>query len=261
MVMSEEDLIGGPAARKVQAVGREWLLVLGDVLTFGRGGDRDIRFGHDPVDDYVSQEAGALIAADDGLLVRNDSRTQTLWLIAYPGPQKQVDPGEMIGTMPHARARVIVPGRYGVIYTIHLDMRGLSASEGRTQLPVPSASPEPVIVDRLPTRSGPSTLTPRERRLLAALCEPLLIFAGPDAVPATYAEIAQRTGGTKHAVRNTLYNLRDRLSTVDGIPGLRQEGDYDDREGDYRLALARWALASKTTTEADLSLLGPRHPG
>jgi hypothetical protein len=93
------------------------------------------------------------------------------------------------------------------------------------------------------------------------LCEPLLIFAGPGAVPATYGEIAQRTGGTKDAVRSTLYNLRNRLAGRDGIPGLRQEADSDDREGDYRGALAHWALASKTITADDLRLLDPRRPG
>jgi hypothetical protein len=261
-VMSDNDVNRVPPVRKVRAVGREWLMVLDDVVTFGRGSDRDIRFAYDPVDDYVSHEAGTLTAVDDGLLVRNDSRTQSVLLIAFPGPQQQIGPGMVVGTMPHTRLRVVVPGRHGAIYTIHLDLRDQLASNGQGSSPDASPPPTPGTVpgDRLPTRSGPGALTPRERRILAALCEPLLIFAGAAAVPATYSEIAQRTDGTKAAVRNTLDNLRSRLTDRDGIPGLRHESDPGVPGSDYRAALARWALESRTITADDLRLLGPLHP-
>jgi hypothetical protein len=260
--MSDKDVNSAPPVRKVRAVGHEWLMVLGDILTFGRGSDRDIRFAYDPVDDFVSHEAGTLIAVDGGLLVRNDSRTQSMSLIAFPGPQQQIGPGMVIGTMPHTRLRLDVPGRHGAIYTIHLDLRELLESSGQAASP---DVPRPLSLgtvpgDRLPTRSSPGTLTPRERRILAALCEPLLIFAGPDAVAASYGEIARRTGGTRDAVRITLNNLRNRLTDSDGIPGLRHEGDSRVSGGDYRAALARWALDSGTITADDLRLLGPRHP-
>lgn len=259
--MSDKDVNSAPPVGKVRAVGREWLMLPGDILTFGRGSDRDIRFAYHPVDDFVSNEAGALVAVDGGLLVRNDSRTQSVQLIAFPGPQQPVSPGAMIGTMPHTRLQLVVPGRHGAIYTIHLDLRESLESGGRGASPDVPLTPrlETVPGDRVPTRSGPGTLTPRERKILAALCEPLLIFAGPDAVAATYGEIAQRTGGTKDAVRITLNNLRNRLSGDDGIPGLRHEGDSGVPGSDYRAALARWARDSGTITEDDLRLLSPRH--
>ena len=249
------DLHPAPLVGKVRAVGHEWLMVFGDILTFGRGSDRDIRFAHDPVDDFVSNEAGTLSAVDGGLMIRNDSRTQSLQLIPFPGPQQQIGPRMVIGTMPHTLLRLVVPGRHGAIYTIHLDLRGLPEPGGQE-----ASRLETVPGDRLPTRSGPENLTPRERRILAALCEPILICAGSDAVAASYGEIAQRTGGTKDAVRITLNNLRNRLSDKDGIPGLRHEGDAGIAGSDYRAALARWALDSRTITEDDLWLLDHRRP-
>ena len=260
--MSDENVNSVPPVRKVRAVGREWLLVLGDTLTFGRGSDRDVRFAHDPVDDLVSNEAGTLTAVDGGLLIHNDSRSQGIWLIAVPGEQQPIRPGQMVGTMPHARLQLVVPGRHGAIYSIHLDLRELSGSSGPGASPdEPNLPPvEPVSADRVPTRSGPGKLTPRERRILAALCEPLLIFAGPDAVAANYPEIARRAGGTKDAVRISLNNLRNRLAESDGIPGLRRDSDSGASGDDYRAPLARWALDSRTITAYDLRLLGSRDP-
>lgn len=257
--MSGKDANSAPPVRKVRAVGRNWLMVLDDILTIGRGSDRDIRFAYDPVDDFVSNEAGTLIAVDGGLLVRNDSRTQSMSLIPLPGRQQQIGPGMMVGTMPHSRLQLVVPGRHGAIYPIYLDLRELLEPGGQEVPPEEDFPLRPETGDRIPTRSGPGALTPRERRLLAALCEPLLIFAGPDAVAASYGEIAQRTGGTKDAVRITLNILRDRLASGDGIPGLRHGEDSGAPAGDYRAALARWALDSGTITPGDLRLLAPRH--
>lgn len=247
--MSNNDEICAPLQWRVLAVGREWLMKPGDILTFGRGSDRDIRFGHSPEDDYVSNEAGRLVAEEDVVLVQNDSRTQGIVLEPFPGAEQNIAPGAVLG-LRRKYLNVIVPGGYDVTYTIRL------ARQGPPEPPGPLVLLRTASADRKPTRSGPSSLTPRERKLLAALCEPLLIFAGSAAVPATYEMIARRTGGKRDAVRNTLDNLRARLS-MEGIPGLRHVDDDEVPRADYRAALARWALDSGTITVADLKLLAP----
>jgi hypothetical protein len=247
--MSDSDGIFAPLVWRVRAVGREWGMQPGDVLTFGRGCDRDIRFGHSPEDDFVSNEAGSLIAEAERVLVRNDSRTQGIYLYPLPGPVKNIGPGDVAGTS-HEKLQVIVPGGYSATYTIHLAIAGLP--EPRRLGPPARAVPR--ATDRLPTRPG-RWISHGERVLLAALCEPLLLYAGPQAVPATYQQAAKRAGVVKQTVRNALDKLRERL-TSEGIPGLGREGDDDAVPGaDYRAALARWAVESLTITSDDLRLL------
>lgn len=188
----------------------------GDILTFGRGAERDIRFAYNPQDDFVSRQAGSLIALKDGVLVRNDSRTQGLILQTFPGP---VGPRMAVGTIPHEQVRLVVPGRHGNRYALLLDTRGLR--------PQPPPAGTGAVGTRpagaLPTRAQAAKITARELRLSAALCEPLLLLAGGEATAATYRQIADRVGGTPTSVRTCLDALRHRLSDGDGIPGLRND--------------------------------------
>ncbi|QJY45125.1 hypothetical protein [Pseudonocardia broussonetiae] len=213
-----------------------------DELTFGRGNDRDIRIGHDPLDDFISREAGSLTGLRDGVLIRNTSRTQSVRFIAMPGPELRIRPGMALGSMPFEQVRIDIPGRHGRHYTLHIDARGMQH--------VPDLGPiAPVVAARgVQTRFGAGRLSTRERLLLAALCEPVLTLAGSK--PASYREIAERIGGTTPAsVRTGLDRLRNRLSDADGIPGLRMDEEWGDATG-YLEALALWAI---DTGEIDLA--------
>ncbi|MEU9396333.1 hypothetical protein AB0D86_40840 [Streptomyces sp. NPDC048324] len=228
----------------------------GDILTFGRGAERDIRFAYDPQDDFVSRQAGSLIALKDGVLVRNDSRTQGLILQAFPGPEIPVGPRMAVGTMPYEQVRLVVPGRHGSRYALLLDMRGLQAWR-QQQASTGPADTRPAGV--VPTRAQATKITARELRLLAALCEPLLLLAGEEAAAATYRQIADRVGGTPASVRTCLDALRNRLTDDDGIPGLRSDDPPGGTRADaFGPALAQWALTSGTVTIEDLRLLPPR---
>jgi hypothetical protein len=207
----------------------------GSRLTFGRGADRRIRIAHDPADDFVSREAGTIIAEPDRLLIRNDSLTQQLILRPFPGPETVIDPGAAAGTGRHEKLRLIVPGRRPHEYVLHLATGTLRPGAG----PGGPGATKPAAY-----------VTPAERRLLAALCEPLLVCAGVHAVPATYREIANRAGRSPDGVRAALDALRRRLTGQDGIPGLRGTDGPD-----YRLALARWAVNSGTVRLEHLKLL------
>jgi len=230
----------------VRLAGRTWLLAPGDELSFGRGPDRDIRFAYEPEDDWVSRRAGTLVGLTDGVLIRNDSRTQGLVLQAFPGPEMPIGPQVTLGTRPFEQLRLVVPGRHGGRYALIIDTRRLRGGE-------PAAEPA-VVPPSTPPTNPAARLTPRELRLLTALCEPMLTLAGEAAVPATYREVATRVGQTAASVRTCLDALRHRLTEQDGIPGLRGDPEQPER-GDYRLPLVRWALQSATVTRAHLDLL------
>ena len=237
----------GDGSTSIRLGARRWAVSPGAELTFGRGHDRDVRFGHDPVDDYVSRSAGTLVGLADGLLVRNDSATQALQLIAMPGPDLRIAPGGAVATMPHPVLRLVVPGRFGRRYALGIDTRALrprAVGAGVLALPVQDGG-------GLRTRGGASRITPREMRMLVVLCEPLLTLAGD--TPATYRQIAAALDTTPQTVRTCLDGLRARLSDLDGIPGLRLDEDGDGpATASYLAALAHWAVDTGQVVLADV---------
>ncbi len=240
-----------PGAALIRLGNQRWSLAPGAQLSFGRGQDRDIRLAREPEDDYVSRRAGVLIGLGDGVLIRNSSHTQSLLLQAFPGPELVVAPQSAVATLPHDYLRLVIPGRHGARYVIAIDTRGMNPS--REVPPDPVAAPA-IPVGR-PTKAGAGRITPRERRFLAALCEPVLTLAGPAAAPATYRQIAERLGTTQATAKSCLDQLRARLSDVDGIPGLRSDEDADDPGHSYLPALAAWAVHSGAVTDDTLDLL------
>lgn len=219
-------------------------LAPGSTLTFGRAADQDVRFGHDPEDLLVSRRAGRLSTADGLVLVHNDSRSQQYYLTPIPGREQPVGPGMVVG-LPDRRLRLIVLGQHDACYEIALTRQSIST---------PLTQPENRVAAGVPTAGPPSGLTPRERRMLAALCEPLLRYAGEQARPASYSEIAHRLQlGSAEYVRRVLGELRDRLSTADGVPRLQTDGMNNGR-GQLD-ALADWAVRSSTVTPDDLDQL------
>src|SRR5262245_8192136 len=103
---------------------------------------------------------------------------------------------------------VVVKGRV-LTYRISID------------LPHPNSST--VVDDDAPRTSPPTVVTlqlsDRERRYLAAVCEPLLRPVSPNARPASYAEAAARLGLARSTLRNCLDELRRRLLDA-GVPGM-----------------------------------------
>jgi hypothetical protein len=71
MVVDEAHRAPSPADVPVIRYGSQrWFLPVGIDLTFGRGEDQGIRFGHDLDDDLVSRRAGVLTGDRDGVLIR-----------------------------------------------------------------------------------------------------------------------------------------------------------------------------------------------
>jgi hypothetical protein len=216
----------------------------GSTLSFGRAADRDVRFGDEPEDLLVSRHAGRISTSGAMLLVHNDSRSQQYYLTPLPGREQPVGPGMVVG-LPQRRLRLIVLGQHDASYEIALD---------RVAAPSPIIRPDSRAVAGVPTAGPPTELAQRERRMLAALCEPLLRFAGDQARAATYAEIARRLQlGSAEYVRRVLGDLRDRLSTADGVPRLQADGTNPGRG--HADALADWAVRTGIVDVLDLDLL------
>jgi hypothetical protein len=253
-----------PAGVAVVTFGlRRWVLPPGGSLTFGRGAESALRFGDDPADDLVSRSAGVLLGQGDGVLVRNASRKRAVLLQAVPGPELEIPPLMAVGTMPYAHTRLVVVGGHGARYVIGIDTSALRAA------PAPAGRPRPALAPAraagLPTTAGYERipgLPAAERRYLAALCEPLLTkVGGPFGAP-TYAAIAARCGVSPRTVRNVLDQLRARLTTELGIPGLVAADGAAAGRTSYLGALARWAVDSGNATHEDLEALdASREPG
>jgi HrcA family winged helix-turn-helix transcription repressor len=228
----------------VRFAGREWAVRTGEELTFGRGRDRHIRFGYEPVDDHVSRTAGTIGLGEDHVLVRNDSATRPV-LLDTPGSRREIEPGEAV-LLPRRRDfAVVVVGAYDARYELRVDTGAWSSERP------PERSYGP---DSLPTAAaGPVRLTAAQRRVLVALCEPLL--RRRDAEPATYRQIGERLDRAPGHVRNVLKELREALAGA-GVPGLLAESLEDDRAYDFRRPLAMWALRTAAVGTADLDALG-----
>lgn len=223
-----------------------WQLEGAARLAFGRGRECEVRFAHDPEDDYVSRVAGRLELLDDAVLVRNTSTSKVLHLQPHARAEITVAPLTAVAVLECRFVRVVVPGSYG---TRHV----LSVS-GSTTATDPGGGRTPAVVDLVGMTREP-LLTVRERLVLTALCEPLLA-GGADRRPADYRAVAARTGLTQPVVRKVLDGVRERLSNEFGAPGLQSEGS-DVRRGavNYGSALAVWATSTGLVSLRDLERL------
>jgi hypothetical protein len=221
--------------------GEHRLLVLDHEITIGRGRNCDLRIADDPVDDHVSRLAATLRALEDCLLVRNESTSKQIALRPLVGSERLIGPQEATTSLPHPQFSVVVTGRFGTEYAVHVDVRGLAPAPRRP-------GPDPLTADTV--SAPPISLTPAQRRLLAALCEPLLTRAGPHASPATYRQIGQRVGRRPGYVRNVLKQVRELLAGqgVAAMVAFRVDQVHED----FRLPLAMWAIHSGTVSTADL---------
>ncbi|GLY30039.1 hypothetical protein Kisp02_34040 [Kineosporia sp. NBRC 101731] len=214
----------------------------GQEVTIGRSRNCDLRIAFEPEDDHVSRQAATLRVLADCVLIRNVSSSKLLQLRPPTGAARTVEPGAATTSLPWRQFDVVVTGRFGRDYVVHVDARGLPPS--RAEVDDESDSSPTVVVP-------PIILTPAQRRLLTALCEPLLTRSGPEAGAATYRQVAERVGRRPGYVRNVFKQVREKLDSH-GVPGLVSRERPDAAE-DFRLPLAMWAIRSGTITHADLA--------
>jgi hypothetical protein len=217
----------------------EWVLRDGDSLSFGRQSTCEVRVGAPdapgPEDLGVSRRAGTLTCAQGSIWVRNDSTTQALYVHCSGRGEMILEARGDMFALAEPHFDVVVRGRV-LTYRISIDLQDANSST--------------VVDDDAPSTSPPTVVTlqlsDRERRYLAAVCEPLLSRIGTNPRPASYAEAAARLGLARSTVRNNLDELRRRLLDA-GVPGMDSPDAKD--------VLARYAVRTHTITDADLKLL------
>jgi hypothetical protein len=220
-----------------------WELHPGDTLTFGRGSGCDIRLTDDQ---HLSRRAGALLGQDGYLVIRNDSTSKPIVLRPPVGEDRVIEPAAATTSLPLRHFDLVLYAAGGVPVVLNVD-----------------AGPPPPAPNWLPggpsgTVTAPITLSPTQRRVLLALCEPMLTLRGPAARPATYAEIGQRLDLKPGYVRNVVKTLRESL-TGHGLAGLSDDAQ-DAAVDDFRRALAQWAVRSAWINPDQLSELDDRRP-
>lgn len=226
----------------VRFAGAAWTIARGELLTIGRGRGCDVRL---PDDDHLSRRAASLQPMDDFVLVRNLSATKPLAVRPPAGEDTVVEPQAAVTSLPHREFSVVFGGSGGVVVEVTVDARLLTPPHLVSQA---DATVSPGTV------TAPLNLSPAQRRVLAALCEPLLTGRGADAVPATYARIGDRLGLSPPYVRNVVKGIREGMAGH-GVPGLT--ADDGQPAPDFRWALARSAVRHGWVTAADVGALGP----
>jgi hypothetical protein len=217
--------------------GSERQLVRGGALTFGRGGDCTIRL---PNDSHISRTAGSVTVLEDCALIRNHSATKPFVIRPVAGEDHVVEPGGAVTSLPHRRLQIVVAGMAGTTVHLDLDVSGVTAAAGPSDVE-PSTS-------EIVTTTKPFPLTPAQRKVVEALCAPMLSGRGADAAPATYQQIGKTLNLSPQYVRNVIQTVRETL-TGHGVPDLVT--DDPTRPGtDFRWSLARYAIRNRWVAPA-----------
>ncbi|WP_198169414.1 hypothetical protein [Herbidospora daliensis] len=181
--------------------------------------------------------------------MRNNSSHKPFVVRPPTGEDRVVEPGAATTSLPFATFALVFAGRGGATVTIHVDARPITCPPSGTE----TATRAPQTVN------APMTITPAQRLVLCALCEPLLANAGPRAAPATYAEIGSRLGRRPQYIRNVVKAIRESLSGH-GVPALTADDDNAVHD-DFRWALARWAVRSGVVDLVQITALLPGGEG
>lgn len=207
-------------------------LVRGDTLTFGRGADCTVTL---PNDSHISRMAGSVTVLEDCVLIRNHSATKPFVLRPVAGEDHVVEPGGAVTSLPHRRIQIVVAGMAGTTVHLDLDVSGVTAAADPPGV-VPSTS-------EVVTTTAPFPLTPAQRKVVEALCAPMLNRRGADAAPATYQQMGKTLNLSPQYVRNVIQTVRETL-TGHGVPDLVT--DDPTRPGaDFRWSLARYAIRNR----------------
>ena len=212
--------------------GTERRLALGDAVTFGRGRDCAIRL---PNDSHISRTAGSITVLEDCVLIRNHSATKPFVIRPVVGEDHVIEPGAAVTSLPHRRLQIVIAGMAGTTVHLDLNVEGVTTGAGPAGIE-PSAS-------EVVTTTAPFPLTPAQRRVVEALCAPMLSRQGADAAPATYHQIGTALDLSPQYVRNVIQTVRETL-TGHGVPDLVT--DDPTRPGtDFRWSLARYAIRNR----------------
>ncbi|MBO3753021.1 hypothetical protein J5X84_43850 [Streptosporangiaceae bacterium NEAU-GS5] len=123
----------------------------------------------------------------------------------------------------------------GTSVHLDLDVSGVTAA-ARPADPTPPTS-------EVVTITAPFPLTPAQRKVVEALCVPMLSQRGAGAAPATYQQIRKTLGLSPQYVRNVIQTVRETLTGY-GVPDL--VADDPTRPGaDFRWSLARYAIRNR----------------
>lgn len=194
-------------------------------LQVGVGGDSG------PEDLGVSRTAATVSMQDGRLWIRNDSGSQPVYLVPETGPTRVLENQDEIASLPVDR--------------VTLQLRGRIRTH-EVQVVLEAA---PTLGDTRPIATdGPATqylleFTNAERRILTALCEPLLTARGDQARPASYAQAAERLFLSRSRVENCISDLVKKYASA-GVPGLEGPEAKDN--------LCRYAVRSGSISAADI---------
>jgi hypothetical protein len=175
---------------------------------------------------------------EDCALIRNHSSSKPFVLRADVGEDHVIEPGGAGTSLPHRRLQIVIAGMAGT--TVHLDLDVTGVTEPSASPPLPGEARDVV------TTTAPFPLTPAQRKVVEALCVPMLNRRGTDAAPATYQQIGAALGLSPHYVRNVIQAIRETL-TGHGVPDLVSD-DPTRPGGDFRWSLARYAIRNKWVT-------------
>jgi hypothetical protein len=207
----------------------------GQRVRIGRSTVCDVQVGSGadggPEDLGVSRTAATVSMQDGRLWVRNDSASQPVYLVPETGPTRVLENQDEIASLPIDRVTVQLRGR----------IRTHDVTVELEQSP-PLGDTRPIPTD------GPATqylleFTNAERRILTALCEPLLTKSGDQSKPASYAQAAERLFLSRSRVENCIADLVKKYASA-GVPGLEGPEAKDN--------LCRYAVRSGSISATDL---------
>jgi len=238
----------GPATAQVSHGDQTVEVREGEDLSVGRGSACGLHVGAavegpdgSPEDLGVSRTAATVSVRDGRLWVRNDSSSQPVYLVPDTGPTRTLEAEDEIASLPTDHLTIQFRGR-------------IRTHEVQVHLVDGAVEHQDEEDDEASTGGEPSTqylldFTPAERRILTALCEPLLIDRGDRARPASYAQAAERVFLSRSRVENCASDLVRRFAGI-GVPNLEGPEAKDN--------LCRYAVRSGSITKGDLTLLDTR---
>lgn len=210
----------------------------GGEVRLGRSSSCEVQVGTPdadgtPEDLGVSRQAASVSYRDGRIWVRNDSASQPVYLVPATGPTRMLEGMGEIASLPDDTVTIQFRGR-------------IRTHDVQVELATPSPAAPPSFEATEPATQYLLEFTKAERRILTALCEPLLVDRGDKAKPASYAQAAERIFLSRSRVENCVSDLVRKFAGA-GVPNLEGPEAKDN--------LCRYAVRSGSINQADLALL------